>query len=187
MLISSLGKAGIAAFTIFLYGCATLSTEECQRGDWQSIGQQDGAAGMALSRIDDHTRACKRAGVYPDIQAYKTGRIIGLNRYCTYENGVSEGQINRTYNRVCSEVTQVAEAEFLDGYGFGQSIYGLNQRIIEIDRNISDTRELLYAKKSDDPERYQLESILQGLENQRADLRVEVRLLREQGRVARVQ
>lgn len=187
MLLNGLGKAGIAAFTIFLYGCATLSTEECQRGDWQSIGQADGAAGMSLNRIDEHTRACKKAGVYPDIQAYKAGRVVGLSRFCTYENGVSEGSSNRTYNRVCTDVTDVAEAEFLDGYEFGQSIYGLNQRIAEIDRNINDTRELLYAKKPDDKERYQLESILSGLENQRADLRVEVRLLREQARGPRVQ
>ena len=187
MLLNSLGKAGIAAFTIFLYGCATLSTEECQRGDWQSIGQADGAAGQSMGRIDEHTRACRRAGVYPDIEAYTAGRVLGLRRFCTYDNGVDQGSTNRTYNRVCTAVSDVAEAEFLDGYEFGQQIYGINRRIAEIDGNIRDTRELLYAKKPEDKERYQLERILEGLENQRADLRVEVRLLRQQGRVARVQ
>ena len=184
MLFNNLSKAAIAGGLIVLVGCASLSTEECKRGDWFAIGKADGAVGASMSRIDDHTKACRKAGVAPDLQAYTTGRKAGLTEFCTYQSGVAQGAENRTYKRVC---TGPAEAEFLGGYDFGQQIYGLNQRIAQIEGNINDTRELLYAKDLKDDNRYRLENILEGLETQRADLRVEVRMLLEQGRIARVQ
>ncbi|MHA1525037.1 MAG: DUF2799 domain-containing protein [Alphaproteobacteria bacterium] len=179
-MLNYIGKAGIAAIALVLAGCATLSTEECQRGDWHAIGQTDGAAGLPMSQIDKHTRACRKAGVAPNVATYSAGRQAGLAQFCTYGSGVTEGANNRDYKRVC---TGSAEANFLDGYESGQKIYRLNQRIAQINTNINDTRELLYADNLNDDDRYRLQSILDGLEDQHTDLRVELRLYLEKNKI----
>ena len=46
--------------------CATMSQEQCLRGDWRAVGYGDGVDGRPMSRLDDHAKACAKAGVTPD-------------------------------------------------------------------------------------------------------------------------
>jgi len=101
-------------------GCATLNREECVQGDWQSIGEDDGAKGYQMSRILKHREACVDYAVSPDPVAYERGYELGLVRYCTFRGGYKAGVAGRSYHKLCPEET---EAEFLDGYETGRDVY----------------------------------------------------------------
>ena len=52
---------------MILSSCAPLSEDECRAGNWQAIGQADGAEGRDLNYIDQHAEACAEYGVAPDV------------------------------------------------------------------------------------------------------------------------
>lgn len=84
-----------------LPGCATLSKQQCMMGNWQTIGYNDGVAGHYADRLASHTKACAKAGVVPDYQAWELGRQQGLKQYCTSANAYVIGQRGRQLNGVC--------------------------------------------------------------------------------------
>jgi hypothetical protein len=43
-----------------------MSKEACLQGDWAGVGFKDGEAGRPQSRLDEHAKACAKAGVVPD-------------------------------------------------------------------------------------------------------------------------
>ena len=68
---------------ISVMGCATLSKEECLRGEWRVIGYKDGVKGYNMEeRLEKHEKACKDYGVKPEIARYQAGRQAGLSYYC---------------------------------------------------------------------------------------------------------
>lgn len=86
---------------VLLPGCATLSKQECMTGNWQTIGYTDGVAGYYADRLASHAKACAKAGVAPDYQAWELGRQQGLKQYCTPANAYALGQRGRQLNGVC--------------------------------------------------------------------------------------
>ncbi|WP_296819031.1 DUF2799 domain-containing protein [Brevundimonas sp.] len=110
----------IAASAALLNGCATLSEEQCLVGDWYGIGVSDGASGYAMSRIDDHTEACARHGVSPNMTAYAEGRARGLLSYCTPQVGFREGREGDGYAHVCPADL---EPDFLAAYSDGRLVH----------------------------------------------------------------
>ncbi len=98
--------------TSIFAGCATLNEEDCQLGDWYSIGLQDGQNGQK-NRASTYSKECSEYNVQVDLNEYKKGRSEGLKSYCTYENGVSVGEQNLSYGRVCPAGLA---SEFLSGY-----------------------------------------------------------------------
>lgn len=109
---------------LLLSGCATLSEKECRSANWTTIGQRDGAAGWAASRLDEHAKACREVGVVPDGAAYARGREQGLVSYCQPTVGRSKGAEGASYHHVCSGA---AEAAFLRGYQVGRQIHDLKK------------------------------------------------------------
>ena len=103
-----------------LSSCATLSKQECVVGDWQTIGYNDGVAGYHSDRLASHTKACAKAGVAPDYQAWERGRQSGLQQYCTVNNAYNVGRRGRQLNTVCpvanARVLQQANQQGLDYY-----------------------------------------------------------------------
>lgn len=95
-----------------LSGCASISQEECLLGDWYQLGLADGQDGKK-NYAADYKKDCSEYKVKMDVKAYNQGRDEGLKAYCTYENGVSLGQLNQTYNHVCPAGLSDA---FLFGY-----------------------------------------------------------------------
>jgi hypothetical protein len=106
-----------------LSGCATLSKEECLRGEWSTVGYQDGAQGYPAKQFYEHVAACREHGVMPRQEVYLRGREQGLKQYCTVEIGLREGQAVRSYQLVCPANTQAA---FLQGY-----MQGLNRALLD--------------------------------------------------------
>lgn len=110
-------------------GCATLSREKCERGDWYGIGYDDGTDGHPQDRLMEHKKACLEHNVSPDEDAYLRGRDDGIKIYCTYQSGYDEGEDLQKYGRVCpSELEQ----EFFRGY-----LLGLEAAENELYRKIS--------------------------------------------------
>ena len=92
---------------LILASCATLSKEQCMVGDWQAIGYSDGVAGYYADRLSLHAKACAKAGVAPDYQAWERGRQQGLKQYCSADNAFALGRLGQPLNSVCpAEVSQ---------------------------------------------------------------------------------
>lgn len=87
---------------IGLAGCATLSKQQCEVGDWQSIGLVDGQHGYAASRYSEHVEACGEYGLGGNQSLYKAGREQGLKSFCTLSMAAEIGLENRTNHNVCS-------------------------------------------------------------------------------------
>jgi len=128
--------------------CATLSQEECLQGDWRAIGYIDGADGRAMSRIEDHAKACQKAGVAPDMSLYALGRDEGLMRYCTEASGFRVGREGHSYADVCPAPL---EPEFLDGYADGRRVHAATSRLEEARSDLSsaDARAEKRARQAD--------------------------------------
>ncbi|SER94386.1 Protein of unknown function [Tranquillimonas rosea] len=86
---------------LLLTSCASLSEEECLRGDWRGIGYEDGVDGRERDFILRHAKACAEVGVSPDREAWLAGRAEGLPLYCTIDNAYDEGRRGVVLNNVC--------------------------------------------------------------------------------------
>ena len=149
-ILLSLAVAGLLA------GCASLNEDECRQGDWAGIGQSDGYAGYAMTRLQDHAAACKKLGITPDSVAYSRGRQVGLRGYCTAARGFTEGRMGNIYAGVCPP--NLAPA-FMAAYNDGRIVNAVvirrntaanvraesTNRIRQLDDNIRDAQAKLDA------------------------------------------
>lgn len=133
------------ASVLLLSGCATLSKQECMVGDWQAIGYNDGVAGYYSERLASHAKACAKASVAPDYQAWERGRQLGLKQYCTVINAYNIGRRGRELNSVCptamTNTLQQANKQ-------GREYYTLNSQLNE-DRNLLEKYQADYIKLRD--------------------------------------
>ncbi len=107
-------------------GCASLSKQECQLGNWQAIGYADGVSGYHSSRIKAHQGACARVGVSPNYKLWEKGRKEGLKEYCTKSNAYRLGKQGTSINNVCPE-SIAYQLETINEKGMEQ--YNLRKRI----------------------------------------------------------
>ena len=154
-ILLSLAVAGLLA------GCASLNEDECRQGDWAGIGQSDGYAGYAMTRLQDHAAACKKLGITPDSVAYSRGRQVGLRGYCTAARGFTEGRMGNIYAGVCPP--NLAPA-FMAAYNDGRIVNAVvirrntaanvrgeaTNRIRQLDDNIRDAQAKLGASGTPD-------------------------------------
>ena len=120
MLRGLIAVAAIGAGALMLGSCATMSEDQCLAGDWGGQGFRDGSNGLAMSRLDDHAKACEKHGVVPEEAVYRSARADGLTRYCTVERGFQEGREGDGYANVCPAEL---EADFLPAYRDGQFVH----------------------------------------------------------------
>ena len=121
-----------------LSGCATLSKQECMIGDWQAIGYNDGVAGYHSDRLASHTKACAKASVAPDYQAWARGRQLGLQQYCTVNNAYNVGRRGNRLNNVCpiasATALRQANQSGLNYYTLDSQVAKDKQLLIEYQR-----------------------------------------------------
>jgi len=115
-IIKNIWLCGIALFLVTCTGCATLSRESCEQGNWYGIGYKDGTDGRPQGRLLEHKQACLEYAVLPDEKSYQQGRVDGLKIYCTDQNGYDEGEDIKEYKDVCPAEL---EQSFLKGYLLG--------------------------------------------------------------------
>ena len=125
-----------------LSGCATLSKQECLIGDWQAIGYNDGVAGYQSDRLASHAKACAKASVAPDYQAWERSRQLGLKQYCITDNAYNLGRRGRKLNNVCP----VAIASNLQqAYQRGLEYYNLENQL-DTDKKLLEEYQEEFAK-----------------------------------------
>ena len=158
---------GLCAITIGLAACSGMSQNECQLADWQAVGYEDGARGQATEALGARRQACAKHGVTPDFSAYQAGRHAGLQEYCQARRGFNEGRRGAQYSGVCPAGL---EADFLDGYTEGRTLYQLEYsvrstarqirynegRIKEIDRELSEIATSVLVDTTTTEERAQM-------------------------------
>jgi len=124
------------SFMVFLGACASLTPEQCQTGNWQSIGYNDGINGRQESYISRHFDACDKVAIVPDTAAWLSGRLQGLPLYCTPQNAYSVGRSGRDLSPVCPAAQQNA---LFQSWDWGQEYYLIGQQISDLE---SEEREI---------------------------------------------
>ena len=167
-----LGLSGLLLI-LLVAGCATLSREECLRGDWYQIGVSDGQAGHAFERIDQHRRACQGTATV-DEASYRAGRDAGLVSYCTPLSGYHVASNEHGYANVCPAETA---PQFLQGYALGQQVADAQRRVRSAENRIRDIdREIAEQERErDEAERILVDS---GDQNARLEARLELQSIR---------
>lgn len=169
-----------------LGSCETMNAEQCLAGDWGGRGFADGAEGLAMSRLDDHAKACAEHGVAPDARAYAAGREEGLSRYCTVEGGFEAGRRGNSYAGVCPAR---AEVDFLPAHRDGEIVHAAESALssavsaLESARNrASDRDEKLAAKERElrqegltDQQREQIHARIREVRDELRDARRDIR------------
>jgi hypothetical protein len=182
--------AAAAGAVAGLCGCATMSRDQCLAGAWGEAGYRDGAAGYTMSVLEDHAKACAEYGVAPDVTAYSSARADGLNSYCQWDRGFSEGRQGNTYRGVCSASQ---EAEFLPAYRDGQTVHAADQAVADarstvdsLGARLEDLDEKLTAKQAEartegltEAQRDQIRNRIQEVRRERADTEREWRRAQE--------
>ncbi|MGO1246480.1 MAG: DUF2799 domain-containing protein [Oceanisphaera sp.] len=142
-----------------LSGCASMTEQECLTANWLEKGVSDGRSGYALTRLNNHHKACAKVGVMPNAQQYKEGRNQGLKHYCTPENGFLQGQQGQAYRQVCP--AKLAP-DFLRAFTDGKQLYNATKRIEEVADDI-DKIERTLSKESDKAQRKYLRQKLRAM------------------------
>lgn len=140
---------------LILFGCATLSEDECRGADWYEIGRSDGADGRRANFLQQHAKACRDYGIRPDVVAWRKGRADGLPLYCTPSRAYREGTRGKHLSPVCpAEGLERLERANARGLRY----YRVGQEISQIEREIRDINAQLASLPADDPSRASLAS-----------------------------
>jgi hypothetical protein len=124
----------VMVYGLGLYGCASMSEQECLVTDWRSVGFEDGVAGRTEGSIAGYRQACSQHGVTPNLDQYRSGHAEGVEVYCRAGNAFEVGHRGARYQGVCPAGT---EQEFLAAYSEGRQLYELEGAVRTIDNQIS--------------------------------------------------
>ena len=103
-----------------LSGCAAMSKNECLTVDWRTVGYEDGVAGRSGDTIGRYRAACADYGVAPNLDAYQSGRSVGLREYCRPQTGFRIGESGGEDAGLCP--ADLAPA-FTAAYQAGRELY----------------------------------------------------------------
>ncbi|WP_050567389.1 DUF2799 domain-containing protein [Vibrio sagamiensis] len=154
-----------------LSGCASISQEECLLGDWYQLGLADGQGGKK-NYAADYKKDCSEYKVKMDVKAYNQGRDEGLKAFCTYENGVSFGQLNKTYNYVCP--ADLSDA-FLFGYQPYYNLANAESKRETIEEKIEHYRDLLLDEELSKSDRKEYRNDLKSAKRDLKELDIKIR------------
>jgi hypothetical protein len=123
-------------------GCASqsLTQNQCVAGDWQTVGQRDGQAGLATTQLLAHQEACGKFGLVPDRERYLLGWNDGVQSYCRADRGFELGASGSGHQDVCP--ADVRE-DFLVAYEQGRELYQARYDVNRLERALSRHRERL--------------------------------------------
>lgn len=129
-------RLGVVVLALGLTACGSMSEEMCRTADWTQKGEEDGARGFDMLRLDELQQTCPKLGITPNATAWRTGWERGLAQYCSPRSGWQEGKIGSTYKGVCVGRDENA---FLQAYNMGRAYYRIDQ---DINRAINEQRYL---------------------------------------------
>ncbi|MDD2761248.1 MAG: DUF2799 domain-containing protein [Methylomonas sp.] len=160
----------IIGFSIVLaqLGCATLSREECMRGDWYGVGVADGRSGQIGGRVDEHRKACVEYGIIVNHEAYFAGRELGLRDYCQLDNAFRAGLNGEPYRHVCPPAIDGLFAQY---HAAAYAVYEVRTELERLDNELSGRERDLYDKKLSDKDRTRIRQDIRELDRNRDRLR----------------
>ena len=122
LFLSALGLAVMGGAG--LSGCASISEDTCQAGNWEALGYKDGTRGVRRDKVAKYADKCSKYGISLNPEEYLRGFNAGLPTYCTYERGFALGEGGSSYNQLCSGALA---ADFAPGYDAGRIVYAVHQ------------------------------------------------------------
>lgn len=152
-----------------LAGCASLSENQCQSGDWYGIGIRDGSNGRLPTYFQKHVKACSKYGITPLPDPWSKGRIEGLKLYCTPQKAYEIGRRGVRPAPVCTATEAAAMAR---PNAFGRKYYEIGQEIRRLQNEIDDLNVSIAAASEKDPK------LAQQLVSERILLRFRINMLR---------
>lgn len=158
-----------------LVGCVSMTPDDCRFADWYQRGLSDGRDGRSDDRIDDHRRACAKAGIGVDVELWRRGWGEGVRSFCVPRVAWQQGLNNRSYSGACRHLD---DAEWRRWYRLGQDAYNTKSERDARQREIDKLEDQLKKSQKDD-ERKSLREKIKQLDQERARLR---RLLEQQMR-----
>ena len=159
----------LGLLSVFLVaGCATLSKEDCARGDWASLGLTDGRAGEPSSRIDEHQKACREYGIALDEEAYLAGREQGLQAYCQLDNAFQIGLSGKPYQHVCPPSIDGLFAHY---HATAFAVQAGRAELDRLDNDLAGKERDLYDKKLSDKDQLRIRDNIRELDRKRDRLR----------------
>ena len=88
----------------FLYvGCATISKEDCQRYNWEELGESDALSGRQKSYVGQYAGACSEFNISVNYEAYDNGHNRGLKSFCTRRNGLNRSLKCHSLSNMCRD------------------------------------------------------------------------------------
>jgi hypothetical protein len=148
-LIRTLRTLIMVTLAILLCSCSSISREECEIGDWYSIGVNDGKSGADMKQFNKYQKECAAHGVRADFSPYQQGYQQGLVFYCDFAHGEEHGRSGASYNTACSGNL---EMQFRLGYQKGKRWHQAKSAVdnlrFELDQRyhqIQQNRDQIYA------------------------------------------
>lgn len=186
------------ALTATLFGCASLSEEDCLTADWAVMGEADGQQGRPVSEINRYRRQCAQYGIVPDSAAYLEARERGLVLFCTHDNGYDQGRSGAAHRLVCPAAV---EPDFRRGYDLGRAVYvsltelrnsndsiGYNEDEIEgLRSDISNRKETLRSGDLSDEEKQDQRDAITSNEQRIKELKDDIVMLKASATISIVQ
>jgi hypothetical protein len=159
-------------FVFILTGCATLSREDCERGDWQGVGLEDGRAGEPAGRYEEHVKACSEFGIRVDKRRYLEGRSQGLIDYCHIENAFQTGLNGHEYQHVCPASI---DDLFYRYNNAAYEVYRTRSELNSVEYQIRSKEDELQKKDLSDDKRRTIRSDIRDLDYKRGRVRDDLR------------
>lgn len=119
-------------------GCAStpeISETRCRIGDWETLGERDGAQGARSSQLLELQEACIEYGVTPDRETYMAGWDRGVRDYCSPSNAFAIGESGRRHSNVCPEDMREA---FSEAFGNGKSLSDARRAVADKEEAIEE-------------------------------------------------
>lgn len=151
----------------FLAGCATLSREDCARGDWFGVGVIDGRAGHPVSLFYKHQQACAEYHIDVDKTAYLAGHQQGLEAYCQLDNAFQTGLDGRAYHHLCPPGIDALFARYHEA---GFRVHQVRSSLEKVDRELASKEKALLDEELKDKARKRLRRQIKALDRKRERL-----------------
>ncbi len=107
-----------AGSTAALSGCASISKNECEAGNWGDMGYRDGANGEPRGVLADYANICAGHGLGVDRDAYPAAYESGLSEFCALGRALAQGRRGSGMPNVCAR-----RPDYIASYDLGVAQY----------------------------------------------------------------
>lgn len=153
----------IMMMAVLVGGCATISRQECQKGEWYSIGVASGRQGATNERLDKIKHDCHKHDVEVDTRRYLEGYAQGLIDYCQLDNAFDTGLRGEIYQHVCPPAIDAIFARYNKA---ATLVYYLRRHIVNLEIELSDKKYALENTELKASERDSIEIAINRIESE---------------------